>query len=480
MNRLRGVAIFIFMAILAACGVANPDASTTATADQVTAVAVLPSLTPSDAAITTGPPASPTLVPTSQATPTGTATASPTTAPTIAPTASATSTQAATATASPTTAPTEPATPTETPAASTATAVAAETALPQGEEGVAVRTDLAGKLAVVRGQDTWLYRPRTGEVRRLLAGTTDARWSPDGRAIAFAREDGLYVADGEGANERQIYAGDRVHTPVWAPDSAKIAFEQGTVADSPAEREVWVVELPSNEARRVAQGADPAWAPDSKRIAYVTLPVGDGLRRAQLRLVSWLGQNDWPVVRDLPPNIPPIGIPGSQSERAGLEHVMEHPFWDAEGRYIYVPSFVLYQALAGFSIWERADATDGGSTFLGELPEVFDATPAPGRQAALFSVSSARGDSWFVARAIGGEDTDWRWAETPNGISAIAPAWAPDARAVAYYRCELEQPEQCSLELLTPQGGAQLIPDVFGGTAPDRSRPLVLDWARDE
>ena len=345
---------------------------------------------------------------------------------------------------------------------------------------MAVRPDLGGKLAFVRGKDIWLYRPRTGEVRKLLTGTTDARWSPDGKAIAFAREDGLYVADSGGANERRVYTGSRVNTPVWAPDGTKIAFERGMGADPPAAHEVWVVELPSNNARKVAQGADPAWAPDSQRIAYVTVAGGEGLRRNQLRLVNWLGQNDWPIVRDLPPNTPPIGIPGSESDRAGLEHVMEDPFWDRDGRYVYVLSFVRYQALAGFSIWERADARNGGSTFLGELPEVMGATPAPDREAVLFSVSSARGDSWFVARAIGGDDQAWRWAETQNGTSSMAPAWAPGGSAVAYYRCELEQPDRCSLELLTPQGGATLIPAVFGGAAPDLSLPLTLDWGRDE
>ena len=50
---------------------------------------------------------------------------------------------------------------------------------------------------------------------------------------------------------------------------------------------------------------------------------------------------------------------------------------------MYVASFVIYQALSDFYIWERADATNGGSTFIGELWGA-RAHPSPDRRAALF------------------------------------------------------------------------------------------------
>jgi hypothetical protein len=173
-----------------------------------------------------------------------------------------------------------------------------------------------------------------------------------------------------------------------------------------------------------------------------------------------------------------IGVPGGEPERAALEHVMTTPIWDKDGRYIYVPSFVTYQVLTDFFIWERADSVHGGSTFAGELPGG-DATPSPDNQAVLINSASARGDTWFVARALGGDDEQWRWAETAKGITALAPAWAPRTQAVAYYHCLLEQPEQCDLQLLTPEGSATLVPEVFGGVVPDYSKPLSLSWGRD-
>jgi len=376
----------------------------------------------------------------------------------------------------PTLVPTPEATPTEPLSPSPTTEELATTATPEGE--VAVRDDLVGKIAFVRGTDLWLYRPQTGEARQIQADTTDARWSPDGSRLAFARSDGLYLADGAGANEQRVHAAERLNTPVWSPDGSRLAFEIGTLADDAASREIWVFELATNVARKVAQGADPAWAPDSKRIAYVNVVSPDGFRRNELRLVSWEGKNDWAVVTDLPPNLPPIGVPGSEPERIGLEHAMSEPVWDAEGAFIYVPSFVIYQTLTDFFIWERVDATNGGSIFIDEVPGA-STTLAPDRQVALISANSARGDTWFEPRVLGEADGAWDWAETPRGLTALAPAWAPDSMAVAYYRCELEAPEQCSLQVLTPAGEDTVVPDVFEGQAPKYDLPLTLSWARD-
>jgi hypothetical protein len=373
---------------------------------------------------------------------------------------------------------TEIATETATALAAAATEPAATTST--AEARAATRPDLPGKIAFVRGKDTWLYRPRTGEVRKLLADTVAARWAPDGKSIAFVRSDGLYLADGEGANERRAHEASGLGVPVWAPDGARIAFGRAAGPNGLVEGGIWVFEIASGAVRKVAEGIYPAWAPDSKRLAYVSPPKDDNPpRRGQLRLVNWRGEKDWPVVKELPSNTPPIGVPGSPSAPANLEHVMDNPFWDRDGQSIYVASFVIYQALADFFIWERADATRGGSTFVGELP-ASRAMPAPDHSAVLFSGSSARGDRFFVARSLSGDDTTWQWAESQRGRTAVEPAWAPNSHAIAYYDCALETPFQCALNLLSPGGATTLIPEVLGGAEPDWSVGLNVDWGPDE
>ena len=448
--------LLLLVLVLAACG----SGSQVGVAPTPSATAALPAATatqpPSPTPSPSPRPPTPTLVPTASAT--GTAEPTRTNAPTetTAPTATEAATEA----------------PTVTSAATTDTATAEPN--PASPQGVA---ELGGKLLMPRGGDTWLYRPRTGETRLLLADTSDARWSPDGSEIAFVRADGLYLADGEGENERRIHEDSNLARPVWSPDGARIAFTR-TQPGMHLRGDVLVWERNGGDVRQVARGVNPAWAPDSKRIAYVTEPAGQP-RRNQLRLVSWEGQNDWPLVRDLPPDLPAIGVPGSGVTRANYEHIMEQPFWDAEGQYVYVASFVIYQALSDFFIWERADATNGGSTFLGELWGS-RSHPSPDRRAALFEGSSARGDTWFVARALEGPDEEWRWAEVERGSLALAPAWAPDGTAVAYFACVLEpMPGACDLRLLTPDGAETLIPGVAGNVGELPPTPS-LDWSRGE
>lgn len=454
MKALRTLLLAGLVLVLAACGGASRDVAVVSSAVTTTSAA-LPTVTVASTGLATSvAQASPTLVPTLASVPHSSPTPSPT--------------STGTATGVPATA-----VPSPTTVASATVKPVVEAATPT--QAAAAHPALGGKIAFVRGKDTWLYRPRTGETRKLISGTTEARWSPDGKSIVFTRADGLYLAGGDGASERKVATGSGLLRPVWAPDGTRIAWQQNAAANQAA-GDIWVLELGSGEARKIAHGAYPAWAPDSKRLAYVTVPADDPPRRSELRIVSYAGEHDWVVVKDLPPNTPAIGIPQNEQSRTNLEHLMANPFWDRDGRYVYVASSVLYQALSDFFIWERADATNGGSTFLGELNGA-DAFPSPDRQAVLFSASNPKGDSWFVARALAGQNQ--AWAATRPNATDVTPAWAPDSKAVAYYHCELDHPDRCNLQLLTPQGGSVLLRDVVGGTAPDGARDPSLDWGRD-
>ncbi|HKJ92861.1 MAG TPA: hypothetical protein VJ957_06820, partial [Longimicrobiales bacterium] len=100
-----------------------------------------------------------------------------------------------------------------------------------------------------------------------------ARWSPDGRSIAFisdvSGEEELYVMDRDGSGEpRQITTDDHMmlYWPEWSPDSKRIAFGD-------KEGRLWVVDVDSHRRTQVADEArgqigDYVWSPKSGHLAF--------------------------------------------------------------------------------------------------------------------------------------------------------------------------------------------------------------------
>jgi TolB protein len=163
-----------------------------------------------------------------------------------------------------------------------------------------------------------VIRPDGTARKRLTIGltTTDPAWSPDGRRIAFTRnedvgefmthtDDDVFVMDADGDDVQQLTPerdGRSSGQPTWSPAGRQIAYVHGPSVDSGVPSRfggLFVMNADGSEMRRLTQGradTDPAWSPDGREIAftrgvnlgsptaantdiYVTDPAGGAPRR---------------------------------------------------------------------------------------------------------------------------------------------------------------------------------------------------------
>ena len=122
----------------------------------------------------------------------------------------------------------------------------------------------------------WTMRADGGDPKPLTRGTdphADPRFSPDGKSILYTVLRGgfpeVWVMARDGSAPRKVAPGCQAD---WSPDGRQIAFIR--------DNQVWILELASGQQRRVTPAAwercgVPAWSPDGKRLAVASRHTGD-------------------------------------------------------------------------------------------------------------------------------------------------------------------------------------------------------------
>lgn len=194
---------------------------------------------------------------------------------------------------------------------------------PDGTQLLYERDDDLGALYAVDADGSnphELFGPGTSTCQCAFQGP--ARWSPDGRKVAFSADpDGLqsfmYVIDADGTNLQRLPVDDGVWAefdPAWSPDSKRIAFNRWQRSDSGdwSVRPIAVVDLAAGTLTPVGmspaeQGALIDWAPDGGSIlslpatlteSFTWSPTADGsVARPTLINISdgHTQQLDWSV-----------------------------------------------------------------------------------------------------------------------------------------------------------------------------------------
>ncbi len=143
---------------------------------------------------------------------------------------------------------------------------------------VAFTADVAG------ARQLFVLPLRGGPASQLSASEksiSDPQWSPDGRRLAFLRDDAIWVVDADGSRLVQVTAHKAGHRDVrWSPDGLQLAF----VSRRRGWSQIWRIDAPVPRRGRPAAHPRPAepvavtpagldvegfdWSPEGGRIAF--------------------------------------------------------------------------------------------------------------------------------------------------------------------------------------------------------------------
>jgi Tol biopolymer transport system component len=278
------------------------------------------------------------------------------------------------------------------------------------------------------------------ESRRLTSRlpTTDPSWSPDGRKIAFTRNeevgeyttftaDDVFVMDADGSDVQRLTPdedGMSSGQPTWSPDGREIAFVHGPSRASSVGTatalmfgDLLVMPAEGGEKRLLTKGTDasPAWSPDGREIAFVR---GYELNRPT-------GGMDLYVVRATG------GVPRRLTSTPGTDETA--PAWSPDGEWIAfmrAAETAPYDGKVAIFVVRRNGT---GERLVHEYRYYaytsYGLTWSPdGRLLAYEMSPSLFCTGIAIAGVDGGMLQDLAPCARPRD-SALAPAWQPDARA---------------------------------------------------
>ena len=171
----------------------------------------------------------------------------------------------------------------------------------------AVRTtDVAKNTRTTR---TYLVPTAGGTPRQFPSAAVnagEARWSPDGKWVAYVAGGQLWVVAADGSGARQL---TKLHGgasgPVWAPTNDKIAFVSGVYPDC--------ADDPCNVARAAQEDSSKVKAHIADNLLYRHWSAWAGNTRSHLYVVPLSGGAPTDVTRGIKYDVPPGPFGGSEA-----------------------------------------------------------------------------------------------------------------------------------------------------------------------
>ncbi len=341
--------------------------------------------------------------------------------------------------------------------------------------------------ATVRGSGVASPGMRAGQFPNGATQASEARWSPDGKRVAYRTGGQLWIVDADGANARRISnVNAGASGPVWSPTGDRIAFVSGVYPDCDSDA------CNAERAKAADTGKVKAhitdnllyrhwteWTPETRSHLFVVSPDGTGLLDVTGRVkydvppgpfggsegysfspdgkelaytAKDQGREDaWST--DLNVYVVPVTAGAATVITGSSRGADQNPVYSPDGRTILYGS----QARPGFeSDRVRLMAYDRASHTSRELLPNWDrnadsyAFSPSGDAIYLTTVDASRTKFYRIPRGASG------WGSTPqlltNGGNNFSPSVSANGRIIAWLQDAAERPAEVYVGVLSARG----------------------------
>ena len=176
--------------------------------------------------------------------------------------------------------------------------------------------------------DVYTVRADGSDLTNLTGDSTGANpyWSPDGRRIAFNRNEQVFIMNADGSNVVQLTddgfnklvafeEGREAGFDAWSPDGNKLIFVKLNYeqANNDGWMKLYVLDVETKTQTSLTSEwglyQSPAWSPDGENIAFTSFTVIDGQgnpQRSSVQVVSADGKNLIDLTESMPEDEFPI------------------------------------------------------------------------------------------------------------------------------------------------------------------------------